>query len=93
MSSEPLNNRKRIVNALNGRPLVKLTEANIRDGLAALISQLAIKLGTRATAPEIQALFDGIERVRTGQPTDPKITATGARARQAQSHARGGGTA
>lgn len=77
MSSGPANDKKRITNALSGVPTVKLTDANIRAGLAALISQLAFLFRSKITAPEIQALFDAIARVRTGSPSDPKITATG----------------
>lgn len=77
MSSGPTNDRKRITNSLNGHPTVKLTDSNIRAGLAGLISQLALLFRSKVTAPEIQALFDAIERVRTGAPSDPKLTATG----------------
>lgn len=77
MSSAPMSDRKRITSALSGRPKVKFTDSNIRAGLAALISQLAFLFHTSVTAPEIQALFDALERVRTGAPSDPKITAAG----------------
>lgn len=77
MSSGPGNDRKRITNALAGVPTVKLTDANIRAGLAALISQLAFLFRSKVTASKILTLFDAIERVRTGAPSDPKITATG----------------
>ncbi|MCB9837748.1 MAG: hypothetical protein H6813_00275 [Phycisphaeraceae bacterium] len=77
MSSGSANNKKQLSNALAGQPTVKLTDASIRAGLGALISQLAFLAHTTVTAPQIQALFDAIERVRTGKPTDTKITATG----------------
>lgn len=77
MSAGPMSERKRITSALSGRPKVKFTDANIRAGLAALISQLAFLFHTTVTAPEIQSLFDAIERVRTGNPADPKIMTTG----------------
>lgn len=77
MSSGPPNDKKRLANALAGVPTVKLTDANIRAGLAALFSQFAFLYRSKVTAPEIPVLFDAIERVRTGAPSDPKITATG----------------
>jgi hypothetical protein len=69
--------KTRIANATKGRPTVKLTEANIRAGLGALISQFAHLFHSKVTAPEIQALFDGIERIRSGNQVDTKIEATG----------------
>lgn len=77
MSSGRACDKTRIVNAMKGRPTVKLTEANIRAGLGALISQFAYLFHTKVTAPEIQALFDGIERVRSGAQVDPQIAAAG----------------
>ena len=71
------NARKQVVNALSGRPRVKLTDSGVRAGLAGLISQLAFLFHSKVTAPEIQALFDAVERVRGGSLTDRKIAAAG----------------
>lgn len=70
LSSGAANDRRRVLNALRGRPTVAFNDASIRTGLAALISQLAFLFGSRVTAPEIQALFDGIARVRRGEAAD-----------------------
>ena len=40
-----------------------------------MISQFAIHFGKPVTAPQIQELFDRIERIRSGNPADPHIPA------------------
>lgn len=77
MSGGSANARKQVLNAIDGRPKVKLTDSGLRAGLAGLISQFAFLFYSKVTAPEIQALFDAIERVRTGGPADTKISAAG----------------
>lgn len=68
--------RDQILDAIQGKPKGRLDAKGMRYGVAGLISQLAIVFHTRVTASEIAALFDAIERVRTGQLTDTRI-ATG----------------
>lgn len=77
MSAGSANDQKLIVNALKGRPKVRLTDSRLRAGLGALISQLAHAFGTKVTAREIQKLFDAIERVRSGNLSDAAIGAAG----------------
>lgn len=67
--------RDLILEALRGKPKGRLDPKTIRYGLAGMISQLAVLFQTRVTAPEIAALFDAIERVRTGKPSDTRIPA------------------
>lgn len=67
--------RDQVLEALRCEPKGRLDPKTIRYGLAGMISQLAVVFQTRVTAPEIAALFDAIERVRTGKPADTRIAA------------------
>lgn len=59
--------RRRMLTAIAGRPKGRLDRKAMRLGLSGLISQFAIGFGCRVTAPEIKALFDAVERVRSGR--------------------------
>lgn len=71
----PKRHRVQVLEALRGKPKGRLDPKSLRYGLAGMISQLAVLFRTRVTAPEIAALFDAIERVRTGQTSDTRIAA------------------
>lgn len=73
MTTGTASEQRRITQALSCRPKVQLTDKAIRAGLGALISQLATLFHTKVTAPEIQGLFDAIERVRSGNPADQAV--------------------
>ena len=75
-----------VIAALAGKPKGRLDRRAMRYGLAGLISQLAILMSSSVTAPEVGRLFDGIERVRTGRPTDPSIPAGEALTKAIQRH-------
>jgi hypothetical protein len=68
--------RKQLAAALEGRPKKRLTDKAIRSGLGALISQIAFLFRTTVTAPQIEELFNRIERVRTGRLRDPAVPTT-----------------
>ena len=65
--------RKQLTAALDGKPKKHLTDKAIRSGLGALISQLSFMFKTSVTAPQIEELFNRIERVRSGRLTDPAV--------------------
>lgn len=65
--------RKQLTAALDGKPKKRLTDKAIRSGLGALISQLAFMFKTSVTAPQIEELFNRIERIRSGRLTDPAV--------------------
>jgi hypothetical protein len=66
--------RKQLTAALNGKPKIRLTDKAIRSGLGALISQLAFQFKTSVTAPQIEELFNRIERIRSGRLADPAVS-------------------
>lgn len=65
--------RKQLTAALDGKPKKRLTDKAIRSGLGALITQLAFMFKTSVTAPQIEELFNRIERIRSGRLTDPAV--------------------
>lgn len=73
MSDGNPSQRKQLKAALDGKVKKRLTDKAIRAGLGALISQHALLFKTQVKAPQIEELFNRIERVRTGNP-DPAVT-------------------
>lgn len=73
LSTGTSGQRKQLTAALDGKPKKRLTDKAIRSGLGALISQLAFMFKTSVTAPQIEELFNRIERIRSGRLTDPAV--------------------
>lgn len=73
LSTGTSGQRKQLTAALVGKPKKRLTDKAIRSGLGALISQLAFLFRTSVTAPQIEELFNRIERVRSGRLADPAV--------------------
>lgn len=65
--------RNQLTAALGGKVKTSMSDKAMRSGLGALISQLALLFQTSVTAPEIEELFNRIERVRTGNLADPAV--------------------
>lgn len=65
--------RKQLTDALEGKPKKRLTDKAIRSGIGALIAQLAYAFQSSVTAPQIEELFNRIERIRTGRLYDPAV--------------------
>jgi hypothetical protein len=66
MHCGPPGVRKRLLNALNGRPRGKISKQKLRGPFAALISQLAQSLMCEVTEGEIRTLFNRVSEVRKG---------------------------
>lgn len=73
LSTGTPSQRKQLTAALNGKPRKRLTDKAIRSGLGALISQLAYLFQTSVTAPQIEELFNRIERIHSGRLADPAV--------------------
>lgn len=66
MQGEDFKTRKRMLDAISGKPKGKLDKKGIRLALSSLISQWARAMKCEITAPQITELFDRIEQLRSG---------------------------